>query len=927
MASNGPPANRLREFRTGRDVEDYVRERFFGHPAVRRFADLSQQRETPDFEFRFQGGRVGLEVKSKLKSYSADYRAMWPELPEPDLFILDEGSLRSLSWSEGMGYLLIADAPASRWVVIGPWELLLGPRRRFADVKGPNAAAVGKGKLLLDLGIGRSFEDVVVEDLLRIVRETRRKRSQAAPIRWRGQPDLPVVPRPPVPLDLDSTTGPELTGTRSVVEATDPDTLPLETQPEPTAVGDVSEVWCGLSTTLAGALRTAHGWEAPTEVQTAAIPPVLAGHNTLVLAPTAGGKTEAALLPLLDVAASERWKPTSILAISPMKALLDDQLRRYRSLGALAGATAFAWHGDIPSPQRRDFLANPSDILLTTPESLEILLHRSEAREMLRRIRAVVIDEVHAMVGTARGAQLAALLERLDQRCSDDLQRIGLSATVGSPEEVLAWLGGSSYRERSLATVAAAGTREETSIVSYDDDAELTTVLGGVVAEQRTLVFVQSRRRAEHLGARLDVPVHHSSISAEGRRAAIRRFQDGDVSGLVATATLELGIDIGDVELVAQDGSPSGPASYLQRAGRSGRRTGMRRMLFTCGTPDDLIQMLAVLARVRRSALDPIPARRGARLMLGQQALALAFEPVRTGFERHELAAAICFSPVFRDLRDDALATLDHLVDQEWLSDVRGRLVPGHRAMVRFGGGGLNFAGLAASFDTRASLAVVDEGGRSVGSIDWTAAQETTSIAQGEPFQLDGRAWRAVEVTSEAVRAVPAAVGTAAKPPSWRGPSLDVDRPTWQTVREILGSTEVPAAMDERAELWLEMLRAQWRPRFDKPLSVADRETVVATFAGAAVHRAVLAILGLEGTSDGPDLRIRSTNRAELRTRAQAALADLPTALATEAERVGATIGGRHRELIPASVLAGEAAEFWVDEEGIRTVLTILSEE
>lgn len=933
MARERRPADWVRDLKAGRDAEAYVRALLFEHPAVRRVADLSAQPETPDFEFQYEGERVGLEVKSKLQPYSSEYHEMWRELPESELFILDETSLRALSWAEGMGYLLIADAPSRRWVVIGPWELLLGPRRRFERLGPRTGKTFGKGKLLLDLGTGQAMGDVVIDVVLQIVRRTRATRRGVRPIQLRGQPELPVVPKAPTSLEGEPEAGPVQVTQRAeheqerVVEPADVRLLPTERVPETPAVVELSEVWCGLSADLASALVAIHGWTEPTEVQKAAIPPVLAGHNTLVLAPTAGGKTEAALLPLLDVARREGWSPTSILSVSPMKALLDDQVRRYQSLGALTEARAFAWHGDTSTAERREFLDHPCDILLTTPESLEILLHRIDAKDMLRRIRAVIVDEVHAFVGTARGGQLAAVLERLEERCDTDLQRLGLSATVGTPDDVLAWLGGSSYRERSLAGVAAAPMREESNVVCYERDSELTSTLAGVLAEQRTLVFVQSRRRAEQLGGALDVPVHHSSLSAEARTAAIGRFQAGEAPGIVSTSTLELGIDIGDVELVVQDGSPSGPASYLQRVGRSGRRTGMRRMLFTCGSPDDLLQVLVVLARVRRDALEPLPVRRGARLMLGQQALALALDPVRTGFARHELASAICYSPAFRGLQDDAVATLEHLVEHEWLLDVRGLLVPGHRANLEFGGGGRNFAKLAASFDTRASVAVVAEDGTFVGTIDWSAAQDDKSVARGEAFRLGGTAWRAVEVTAEAVRVVAAAAGASAKPPSWRGPSLDVDRATWETAREILANTDVPAAIDERGERWLEILRAQWRPRLAKPLWEGERDTTVATFAGAGVHQSVLAVLDADGAGDGPELRIASPNRATLRARARAALADLAATLDREATRVAATIGGAHRKLVPPAVLKAEAAEFAVDADGIRKVLTVLAED
>ncbi len=472
MARERQPADWIHDLQAGRDAEDYVRALLFEHPAVSRIADLSNQPETPDFEFRFEGERVGLEVKSKLQAYSSDYRELWPELAERDLFILDESSLRALSWAEGMGYLLIADVPSNRWVVIGPWELLLGPRRRFERLGQRTTTTFTKGKLLLDLRMGETMDDAVIEDVLRIVRRTRATRREVRPIRLHGQPDLPVVPKSPAPVGVERTRpSPSMDGeAHPVIEPAAPVASPVGLKPEIPAAVELSEIWCGLSTSLAGELETASGWMEPTEVQRAAIPSVLAGHNTLVLAPTAGGKTEAALLPLLDVARREGWRPTSILAVSPMKALLDDQLRRYQSLAPAdrRDCVRLARRHE-QDPQRREFLG-----IRATSCSRRRRASRScftgGRQGTLSGIRAVIVDEVHAFVGTARGAQLAALLERLDQRCEADLQRVGLSATVGTPDERRSiWLAWQLVLAagRWLKLPGAATRAEETNIVSY----------------------------------------------------------------------------------------------------------------------------------------------------------------------------------------------------------------------------------------------------------------------------------------------------------------------------------------------------------------------------------------------------------------------------------------------------------------------------
>lgn len=936
MATERWAPARAGDLAAARRYERIVYDALLAHQRTFRVANLSEQTGTPDFEFDFDRRRVGLEVKTKLGPYSPQVSGLWPELPERRLFILDEVSLRKLLSPEGLGYLLVYVAPESRWAVFGPWHLLFGPHRRYELLQDDDGRP--KGKLLVDLQVAEHLgAELDVDHLLQVVTRSRKDTKELRSIRVRKQPSLPVLPGvhglPPLAPEPPSATTPAPGADPEPDEpATDrqiPESAPSSNSDTIVEAADLvtSEIWRGLDQRLVDDLGTRFGWSAPTPVQAAAVPPILDGFTTLVLAPTAGGKTEAALLPLLDVARRERWAPLSIVAVSPMKALLDDQLRRYEEIGALTGATAFAWHGDTPTPARRAFLESPNDILLTTPESLEILLHHNDARSLFGRVRAVIIDEVHAFVGTPRGAQLAAVLERMGERSINDVQRVGLSATVGGPEQVLAWLGGSSHRRHQLAQVTSAPVREETNIATYDDDSALVALLEGVFAEQRTLLFVQSRRRAEDLSRSTGLPVHHSSVHAAGRQSAIDGFRRGDVPGMIATSTLELGIDIGDVELVAQDGAPSGPASYLQRVGRSGRRSGLRRMLFTCGSPDDLLQVLAVLARVRRGALEAPPARRGARLVLGQQALTLALDPTSVGMSRSDLASTLCHSPVFRGLDDDIDATLDHLVANEWLAEYQGLVVAGSETQQRYGGRGLPFAKLAVSFETQASIAVVVEDGTLVGFIDWSESQADKRIGRGEPFTLGGHTWRVVDIVDGAVRVVPARGVTGAKAPSWRGTSLDVARETWETAQEILAGTEVPTALDDRGALWLGALRAQWRPRLERPVGSIDDGTTAATFAGTAVHRSVLAMLGLQGSTDGPVLRLAATAE-DTRERAAAVLGSFDEAEATECLRLVPEVAGsvKHGGLVPESVLVSEAREFVFDRVGARKVLTMLAE-
>lgn len=888
------PEDWRRDLDAARAGEQEVAGALRAHPQVSHLSDYTTEHDELDFRFRFDGGDTRVDVKEKRSTLSVELRELWPEVPEPELFVVDETAFRTLLWAEGLGYLLVHDVPQRRWHVFGPWELALGPRRRFERRGNRGAGEFLKGKLLFDFrSAAATTEQLSIDALLDVVRESRRALRGYRAVRIRNRDVLPVIPRP------------------TAAAVAEPVAVPVDGDPR----------WAGLDVGLVAAVKRRLGWDAPTPVQRAAFPPILQGHNTLVLAPTAGGKTEAALLPLLDVQRREGWGRPSILYVSPLKALLDDQLARCRNLAALTGATAFVWHGDVARDARLAFSDSPSHILLTTPESLEGLLGRPgrPGKELLSRLRAVVVDEVHSFAGTSRGAQLASVLERLDRVAVEDLQRVGLSATVGNPQDVLAWLAGGSLRERAVADAGAPMRGEELALVTCESLEEAAAAIGDATASTRSLVFTTSRRRSEQLAHALGVPVHHSSLSAEQREHALRALRDGTTTCIVATASLEMGIDIGDVELVIHDGAPSSPGSYLQRLGRAGRRTGERRMLFTVSSPDELLLVLAVVARARRGDVGAIPPGRGARLVLGQQALALAFE--QTVPRRDELREALRWSPAFRGCIDDIEPTLDHLVANGWLTQVGDQVVVGPRAHERFGGRG--FSELMATFDAHAGVRVVDEAGNAVGSLDWTQVVDPTGGVRDGGVLLGGATWEFVAV-DRAAGEVTVRRAERGRAPSWKGPALDVDRMTWQAAREVVQQTDVPLAMDARGRDWLDQLRRRWGPRLERPVEPLGDSTLVHAFAGDGVHRAVLAALRLDGRADGPTLSVRA-HVTDVRTAAADALGRFDALVDAEAERQVQALRGRHLELSAPSVLLAEARQFHVDVEGMRAVLELMA--
>lgn len=626
------------------------------------------------------------------------------------------------------------------------------------------------------------------------------------------------------------------------------------------------------------------------------------------------------MLPLLDRWQLEDWgsgRP-SILCLSPLKALLDDQLDRWQQATALVGASAFAWHGDVSSDEKRTFRADPADVLLSTPESVELLLSNADDRRRLAGIRAVVIDEAHVFVGGPRGAQVASLLERLEVLAHDDIQRVALSATVSDRDAVVTWLRGRSLLEAGAVDGGRATIGEVVTIRSHENIEEAAATIARERQERRCLVFAGSRRRVEELALRLGAAAHHSSVSGERRADALQDLRSGATDFLVTSSSLEMGIDVGDLDLIIHDGPPPGPSSYLQRLGRAGRRTGHRAITFLVGSPDDLLLVLANLLRVRREDLEPVNPKRGARLVLGQQAVLFARQ--QSISSRAELYETLRFSPVFAGLRNDIDATIDHLVAGGYLASRGDVLALGAEGQRRYGA---RVHDLLATFLGSSNAEVVDHEGRQVGEVDWSLVEAEDAPARRTGLVLGGTRWKVVAVHSSPKKVVVTPGGTAAAR-GWRGASMPVSRATWEAAREVLVSTEVPSDNDARADEWLNRLRRDWKPRLDEPVAVDHDGIVAHTFAGNEVHRAVIHALGIDGRTEGPTLRLLSAE-GEARSRAAQCVADLAGVLEREAARSADLMPIAHRALCAPSVLVAEAREFEVDGAGIEAVLTLLA--
>lgn len=369
------------------------------------------------------------------------------------------------------------------------------------------------------------------------------------------------------------------------------------------------------------------GISKPTPPQEEAIPLVAHGENVLIIAPTGSGKTEAALLPLIDrMVQDEARQGISLLYITPLRALNRDLLKRLQVWSAKLGFSVEVRHGDTPTAARRRMAGRPPDLLITTPETLQAILPGKRMRAHLSHVKAVVIDEIHELAGDRRGVQLTVGLERLEEVRPHGFQRVGLSATVGNPDEIAQFLGGSGRPVRIVQIPLSKDIRYKIEYPPPGEEdqelarqlyttpeaaARLALVSDLVEAHDSTLIFVNSRVNAEMLGSKFNmmdqkIMVHHGSLPKEERVRAEEAFKAREIKGLVCTSTLELGIDIGSVDLVVQYMSPRQVNSLVQRVGRSGHSlTRTSQGVLVSVSTEDLLESIGVIDLAKEGRLEP----------------------------------------------------------------------------------------------------------------------------------------------------------------------------------------------------------------------------------------------------------------------------------------------------------------------------------
>jgi ATP-dependent Lhr-like helicase len=582
-------------------------------------------------------------------------------------------------------------------------------------------------------------------------------------------------------------------------------------------------------------------------VQLQAIDALLDGKNAVVLAPTAGGKTEAAFFPLLSMMDSEDWRPVSVLYLSPIRALLNNQEDRVSKYAALIGRRAFKWHGDTGQSARKRFLAEPTDILLITPESLEAMLMstRVPTREVFEGLRAVIIDEVHAFADDDRGAHLSAILERLTRFCGKDLQRIGLSATVGNPQEILRWVQGSSKRDGIIVDPGGAKKAPELALDFVGTMENAATVVERLHPGRKRLVFVDSRRGAEELGHLLTQHqirafVMHGSLAVSQRRDAEQAFTEGSDCVIVATSAMELGIDIGDLDHVLQIDCPSSVASFLQRMGRTGRRGGAANCTFLIVKEQSALQAAALLRLYRSGYVEPVQPSRAAYHILAHQLMSMAvqFGGIAKADWHQWVAGTTAFADITNEERN---AMVDHMLKEQILSDQEGKLWLGTEGERRYAGA--NFRALYAVFDAP-RLITVRAGLEEIGSVDANFLMTLLEGGKTGAFTLGGRAWEVVHVDWERGICVvhPIAEGRA---PRWSGSSVFLGYELCQSMRNVLLDEELDEGWSVRMRNVITTLRAEYGFLRENPSAITrdGNQYHWYTFAGGAANVLLARIL------------------------------------------------------------------------------------
>ena len=605
------------------------------------------------------------------------------------------------------------------------------------------------------------------------------------------------------------------------------------------------------------------GWGDLRDIQERAIFTLLSGERDLIIAaPTAGGKTEAAFLPLISsVLAAPGEGGFDLVYVAPLKALINDQLGRMEDLCKQTDLPVYPWHGDISQGVKTRARNNPKGVLLITPESLEALfvLRGLQIPSLFMGTRSVIIDELHALLDNERGIHLRSLLSRLELAVGRQIRRVGLSATLSDMETVREYLRPGNPEAVDLLESGATGAELRVQIRGYthkedteDDSAkrEVTKHLFSRLRGEANLVFAGSRQNVEwyadalrEMSEKARVPVeflpHHANLSREHRIELERSLKTRRTITAICTSTLELGIDIGDIECVAQIGPPFSVASLRQRLGRSGRRPGQPAVLRMYAIEReaqvdshpldrlhlDLVRSIAMVELLIEGWCEP-PAPQALHLStVCHQVLSVIAE--RGGVNAVPLYDVLCrtgpfkkvnqaiFVRLLRDLGSPETALIEQAPDGTVLLGPQGEKLVEHYSFY-------------AVFQSVEEFRVV-AGGRQIGSLP-----ATNAFVPDMTIIFSGKRWRITQVHSKD-RVIEVSEDRTGRPPPFGGNTGQVHDRIIKKMRDVLSGSEIPVYLDGVAARLLEGARSEFlRLKLDSSsiCSLGEKSALVATWAG-----------------------------------------------------------------------------------------------
>jgi ATP-dependent Lhr-like helicase len=614
------------------------------------------------------------------------------------------------------------------------------------------------------------------------------------------------------------------------------------------------------------------GWPSLRPFQDDAIESLVGGRHALLLAPTAGGKTEAAMFPMFSRMLAENWTGLSVLYVCPLRALLNNLHPRLEHYGRLFGRRVELWHGDVGDASRRRIVSDPPDVLLTTPESLEVMLitRREHHDRLFADLRAVVVDEIHAFAGDDRGWHLLSILERLGFRAERVMQRIGLSATVGNLEELLEWLAGSAPGDRVvLAPKVAPASPVDLTIDAVGTLRNAAIVISRMHRGEKRLVFCDSRSKVEDLASQLralevQTFVSHSSLSLDERRRAEEAFASGQDCVIVATSTLELGVDVGDLDRVIQIDAPVAVANFLQRLGRTGRREGTpRNYLFLTTTSESLMQAAALVRLWGIGHVEQVRPPVAPFHILAQQIMALSLQYGGIGDNdwRNELQGVSAFRAM--DDRDRS-SMVAHMLATGILHDDQGILWLGAEGEAEYGF--RHFMELFTAFISE-PLVAVRHGDRHIGKVHHTtfAGWPENDVV----LVLGGHSWRVTHVDWKQRSAHVAPSGDEGRS-KWAGTGQPIRYELCQAMRDVLLGAELPATLSTRAAKALTDLRQDfhWLEAGTTTIEPAKGSARWWTFGGLFANSALAASCRTLGTGavapNNLSIKVADTSGASL---------------------------------------------------------------